>query len=110
MAATGLTAVPAVTVNPGGAAVAVSPCDIQTCWVSGRPPSRAPPSSGSCGSGSAVQGSSGSGPPGWACSAATTLRVSGALPGARISRVAPYSPAPVCATSPPSADTMSWNP
>ena len=110
MAATGLAAVPAVTVNPGGAAVAVSPCDIQTCWVSGRPSSSAPPSSRSCGSGSAVHGSSASRPPGCAVSALTTLRVSSALPGDRISRVAPYSPEPVWLTVPPRAVTMSWKP
>ena len=32
IAATGVAAVPAVTVNPGGAPVTVSPWDIHTCW------------------------------------------------------------------------------
>ena len=37
IAATGVAAVRAVTVKPGGAAVQVSPCDIQTRWLRGRP-------------------------------------------------------------------------
>ena len=32
IAATGVAAVRAVTVKPGGAPVTVSPCDIHTCW------------------------------------------------------------------------------
>jgi hypothetical protein len=43
MAATGIAAVRAVTVNPGGAAVQVSPCDIQACSRAGSPRSRVPP-------------------------------------------------------------------
>ncbi len=37
MAATAVTAVPAVTVKPGGAATAQSPCDIHTCCGLGSP-------------------------------------------------------------------------
>ena len=42
-AATGVASVRAVTAKPGGAAVQVSPCDIQTRWLFGVPASRAPP-------------------------------------------------------------------
>ena len=40
IAATGVAAVRAVTWKPGGATVAVSPCDIQTCCWPGVPSSR----------------------------------------------------------------------
>src|SRR5271165_6479748 len=45
-AATGVASVRAVTVKPGGAAVQVSPCDIQTCCLAGRPARRIPPAGG----------------------------------------------------------------
>ena len=87
IAATGVAAVRAVTVKPGGATVQVSPCDIQTCWRGGRPDSSVPPGAvASPGPAAAAPGGSSS------------------------SRVAPYSPAPVCATDPPSPDTISWKP
>jgi len=84
----GVAAVRAVTVKPGGATVQVSPCDIQTCWRGGRPDSSVPPGA------VAFPGPPAAAPGG----------------GSSSSRVAPYSPAPVCATDPPSPDTISWKP
>ncbi len=80
-AATGVAAVLAVTVKPGGATAQVSPCDIHTRWLTGVPPSRTPPGS-----------------------------PAGPAADTRSSPVAPYSPPPVRRTSPPSPDTMSWKP
>ena len=80
-AATGEAAVRAVTANPGGARVQVSPCDIHTCCGEGSPASSVPPAA---------------------------ARQRGA--GSRSSVAPPYSPTPVRATVPPSSATMSWNP
>jgi len=83
-AATGEAAVRAVTVNPGGARVQVSPCDIHTCCGEGSPASSVPPGTPAA---PAAPGS-----------------------GSRSSAVPPYSPTPVRATVPPNPATMSWNP
>src|ERR1035438_5791989 len=81
-AATGFASVRAVTVKPGGAAVQVSPCDIQTRWRAGVPDSSMPPEPSSA--------------------EVSSTEVS--------STVAPYSAAPVRSTVPPSSATISWKP
>jgi hypothetical protein len=104
-AATGVASVCAVTAKPGGAAVAVSPWDIQTVWRDGRPARSIPPAGGSRGSGGNDF------PPGaggvWG---GFSPRGSTGGSSPRMSTVAPYSLAPVWATVPPRPATMSWKP
>ncbi len=97
-AATGVAAVRAVTANPGGAAVQVSPCDIHTRWLAGVPARRFPPKGG-------PRGYGGEGSPPFAGRA-----WGGSSPSRRFNTALPYSAAPVRSTVPPRPATISWKP